>query len=277
MISFVLCTLMNFCIPKLDSTGFNDYFSITFGNKNINKTKITSNSRYEYFDFLQLNDNQQLSVQFRKKFKNKSAISFRALAKSDLAFRNFELFYSKLKYKNFGYNFGTKSYNLYLLNYQFDNLISSTTTYENTNSNITDSYLPEKSFFWGPIFFLNRKYFSAETRFNFGYGYLGKFRQKFLLESNNSFELLQIESESKHSPYFIFNPEISFSTFPVLFKKSKLGINANANYQKIKRSFDYTLTKRIWNYENAFSESVKGTQHTFRNFELNIGLIWQQK
>ena len=267
---------------KSDTTQFSSFVNITFGAKKISKNSFNPTSQSDYFDYLNDYDNQQLGLQIRKKFKNKQSITVSLSTYSDLVPRNIDVFYAKLFKKEIGFFTGFKTFGYYFIDYQkilskeSDGSFNETFGQSNHSaSNQKYGYVNQGSIYLGPMFYLKKKRFTIESKLNFGLSYLGGFSDASSFSSINTFERKIVKVKSLRSPYFSFTPDISLSYFPVVFKKSKIGITAYGNYQKVNRSFNYQKTTNKWSIDSFEKVNIKGPVNQFENFEFNFGLVWQ--
>ncbi len=258
-----------------DSTGFSNYFNITFGGKFLSKLPLVQNNQINYFDYLYVKENQQLGFQFRKELSKRNALTFTVSTYSDLVPRNIEILYSKLIKKNLGYFIDLKKYTYYFIGYPLVKSEGEFSKFNNTSNNLRYDEINQPSIHIGPLLYFKRKRFTIESKLNLGFGYLGKFNETGILKSDSTFEVVQIDLKNTWSPYISIIPDFNLSFFPFQLKKSKIGITAYGNFQRVKRSFDYQLLIHHWTIEDIEKQNFKGIKQQFNNFEVNLGLVWQ--
>lgn len=251
------------------------YFIVTFGDKNINKTNLAVNNNTNYFDYMVTNDNQQIGLQLRKSLGKNNAIKITSLLFSDLAPINFEMEYAKLKTKKLGYFVSAKTIAYNFSFYPIVKFEGEMANYNNEQSLQYGGYIHHPSINFGPMFLLNRNKLNFETKLNLGAGGMVGFNHNQLFKSEKTLKVAQVKIKGDFSPYFLVSPNFSLTYFPAIFKKYKLGINANGNMLYSKRSFNYQTKINYYTETTTTIQSFNGANTSFKNFELNLGLHWQ--
>jgi hypothetical protein len=276
-LSVIICIIaFNKEIHAQDKFINNYAISMFFG---VRDTKVDSFPNTQNVDFMNYlydshegSDYQYIGFSGHFWFKNHWESDIKVAMYDDFVPDNLDITAQYFFLKNIAASFGLYTHSALMNDFTMFHKTTGEGLYGDLETNFRQRKLFDRGLQCGVL--LKQVYgkFHASLKLSGGVSSFKPFSEVVLQKQIDGNFVWQIDYQTENTWNFFFFPDLRLNLDCFTMKKSKLGIQLQANYFYSEKSIDYTQTTYDWTIVNSTVQQVDSPKHSYRKFDLDFGL-----